>query len=131
MTETQLKIGIDGGGGFLKVCLNVLSDDIIPMKKRLFFKDGISSKKLKSTSVKKLIILAIAPGIKENYENVAQILMTLKLDELPSTPTVRYAADLKMVNLLLGSCHMPLDKPADIVILQGEHYFVVIITISL
>ena len=100
--NSDLKVGLDAGGGFLKVCLNVLTDEEVPARKRLHFEDGISPKKFRSTSVRKLIILAIVPGIKENYENVANVLTVLNFHDIPSNPTVRYAADLKMINLLLG-----------------------------
>ena len=40
--------------------------------------------------------------MKENYDNVAKVLMLMNFDNIPISPTVRYAADLKMVNLLLG-----------------------------
>ena len=102
MNDSDLKIGIDAGGGFLKVCVNVMVQEENSARKRLCYGDGISSKKFKSTSVRKLIILAIAPGLKENYASLSKVLGLLKLDELPPSPTVCYAADLKMVNLLLG-----------------------------
>ena len=57
---------------------------------------------MQSTSIRKLIIQAIAPGIPENYENISNVLNFLKLNELPPALSVRYAADLKMINLLLG-----------------------------
>ena len=100
--HSDLKIGLDAGGEFLKVCLNVLTDEGVPARKRLRFEDGISPKKFRSTSVRKLLILAIVPGIKENYENVANVLMLLNFHDIPTSPTVRYTADLKMINLLLG-----------------------------
>lgn len=102
LNDSELKIGIDAGGGFLKVCVNVMVQEENSARKRLCYGDGISSKKFKSTSVRKLIILAIAPGLKENHASLSKVLGLLKLDELPPSPTVRYAADLKMVNLLLG-----------------------------
>lgn len=100
ISDTTLKIGIDAGGGFLKVCLNVMCEEVVPVKRRLSFENGAAGGKC--GGVKKLIILAISPGMQENYENVSRVLKSLKLDELPPSLTIKYAADLKMVNLLLG-----------------------------
>lgn len=107
LAESDLKVGIDAGGGFLKVCLNVMTpvNDNEPsasVKKRLKYEDGIAAKSMKSTSVNKLLILAITPGVPENYDNIFKVLELLKLEDLPETSKVRYAADLKMINLLLG-----------------------------
>ena len=105
LIDSELKVGIDAGGGFLKVCLNLLTplNPLEPSaKKRLKYENGIPNKVCQSTSVKKLIVLALAPNVPENYENVLRILKLLKFEELPDTSTVRYAADLKMINILLG-----------------------------
>ena len=52
--DAELKIGIDVGGGFLKVCLNVLTqDDFFPAtKKRLCFGVDIAKKEMQSTSIR-------------------------------------------------------------------------------
>ena len=89
------------------MCLNVMTpvNDNEPsasVKKRLKYEDGIAAKSMKSTSVNKLLILAITPGVPENYDNIFKVLELLKLEDLPETSKVRYAADLKMINLLLG-----------------------------
>ena len=101
--DADLKIGIDAGGGFFKVCLSVICHEFAPKsKKRLCYGDGIAAKQLKDTGVKKLLILAIVPGMPEKYESVARVLSILKLDLIPSTFDLKYAADLKMINILLG-----------------------------
>ena len=108
-----MKIGMDAGGGFFKVCISVLVEDenTCGVKKRLCYEDGIAAKKFKSGSVKKLIILAIAPGLNETYDNISKVLMLLKLDKIPRLPNVKYAADLKMINLLLGLMSAALCHP--------------------
>lgn len=72
--ETDLKIEIDGGGGFLKICFSIqLREDWWkPWKwtEVLSYKDGISAKTFEDTSIKKLFILALAPSTQEHYENV-------------------------------------------------------------
>ena len=55
----ELKLGVDGGGGFLKVCLNIVDfneGDVVC--KRARYSEGVARKLFKSTSVRKLIILA-------------------------------------------------------------------------
>lgn len=91
----NLKTGIDGGGGFLKVCLNIFS------------KNNISSgEKLKDSGVKKLLLIGIAPQIDENYDNVKKIIMKIGLNSNISTvvgiPKLSFASDLKLINIALG-----------------------------
>ena len=49
---------------------------------------------------KKLYILCLIPDISENYQNMQKILTVLDLSSLATK--IRYAMDLKMVNILLG-----------------------------
>jgi hypothetical protein len=67
------KVGIDGGGGFLKVCLNVEKvDENIPEEKKpqFSFSEVAFSSDFKDSSVNKLIILAIVEDVYENYNNL-------------------------------------------------------------
>ena len=101
----ECKIGVDTGGGFLKCCLNISSNDdfIETVTKRRKFSDDFKCQNAKNTSVKKLIILAIVPNVKESYENVHQIFQLLNFDKIDKDyHKIRYAADLKMINILLG-----------------------------
>ncbi len=65
----QIKIGVDGGGGFLKVCMHIYT----PNDPQLI---GV----MKNTGVKKLLILAICPNVAETYNNLRIVLQKLKLD---------------------------------------------------
>ena len=58
----------------------------------------------KDNSVQKLIILAIAPNIIENYKNVFDIWSMLKMEDSLAFEALktRFTVDLKMCNLLLG-----------------------------
>lgn len=87
-----LKIGLDSGGQFLKVCMNIHDVDII---------NRVSNSK--DTSVKKLFILAIAPDVQENYSNMLLILDKLNLQNPDVLPyPVSFSNDLKMNNIILG-----------------------------
>lgn len=78
-TVDHLKLGINGGSGFLKVCFsiqssndndnNVHDDDdgiVVSKSKHRKFKDSIEDETFKDSSVKKLFIIAIAPDAQEN-----------------------------------------------------------------
>ena len=61
-----IRLGIDGGGGFFKVCMSIFDkDDPYPS-----VKSGLS-KKFKESGVKKVFLLALAPDVPENYVNVS------------------------------------------------------------
>jgi hypothetical protein len=94
--DILIRIGIDGGQGFLKVCVS------------LFSLNGSSAKSFKDSSVQRIFILAIAPNIQENYENLLKLWVTLNLHNMQREFTI--ATDLKLCNILLGlmshgSCH--------------------------
>ena len=107
--DVHLKVGVDGGGGFLKICLSVQkristleSDDSDAESDTAQSKD-----KFKDSGVKKIFVLAIAPGVQENYENISILWSLLKINELDCS----VAADLKLANILMGimnhSCKFP------------------------
>ena len=87
--DITLKLGLDGGGGFFKVCLTI-SDSSKETTKHSFL----------DTSVKRIIILALVPDIKETYGNVCQILNLLQIQSLELKYT--YAMDLKLCNIVAG-----------------------------
>ena len=99
-----MKFGIDGGNGFLKVCLSVqFTDDDASYNEpkgynRQKYEDGVCAKDFKSTGVKKLFILAISQCTQENYDNVAEIWKILKINNFIDS----VATDLKLANILAG-----------------------------
>ena len=76
LNNVHLKFGIDGEGGYLKVCCSMQnlssSDNTYPMPtiKRRKFADGIRQESFREAGVNELFILAHVPGTQENYENV-------------------------------------------------------------
>ena len=83
------RIGIDSGGGSLKIIVNLFDPEVIP--------DGKGCEDLDS-GINKSLVIAYCEGMPETYENMKLIFDRLNLD------TVKHslACDLKMLNLLLG-----------------------------
>jgi len=83
VSEVHLKFGIDGGGGFLKVCLSIQTinddDDDIDCV-RHSYKYGPVPKKFKDSGVKKLFIVGLAESVQENYENVYLLWSTININ---------------------------------------------------
>ena len=101
--ELRKKIGVDAGGGFLKVCLNLEEENSshsenIAVKKRSSYSDGAFSSHFKDSGVKKLLILAITEDVFENYNNLELI---LNLVGIPDFDCV-HAMDMKAANSFLG-----------------------------
>ena len=90
-----VRVGLDGGGGFLKTCLSLFELD----KNSTSFKQMIS-KKYKDSGVKKVLIIGIAPGVPENYVNMKKLWICIGLHRLNRKFTI--ATDLKLCNILLG-----------------------------
>ena len=90
-----IRIGIDGGGGFLKICLSIfdINDPFSNVQ------SGVSNK-FKESGVKKIFLIAIVPNMPENYVNVKKLWINLCLQTLDKRFTV--AKDLKLCNILLG-----------------------------
>lgn len=100
---TVNKVGFDGGQGFLKICLNIVKKECLPCSPSIGSSPinavslGAKSRFLDS-GVKKLFILAIAPSVTENYENVQTLLQCLNLQTLDFS----LATDLKLCNIVMG-----------------------------
>lgn len=91
-----IKIGIDGGRKFLKICLNLLSESNTMYKSRYM-----------ESGVKGLFIIAIVYDVPETYGNVKALLDVLAVE----TIHFKLAADLKLCNVIVGlqshSCKYP------------------------
>ena len=88
-----IKISIDGGGGFLKICQSIFDiNDLLPKT------NSAMSKKFLESGVKKVFIIRLVPDVNENYG----------MDILKKKYVA--ATDLKLCNIILGimshgSCH--------------------------
>ena len=101
----HVKIGLDGGGDMFKVTLSLHNiGELQVSSKRHTYKDGIAPKHREDGSVKKLFIIALVPNIPENYRNLLFIWTKLDLIKIVKNlgMSVSIAADLKIVNILLG-----------------------------
>ena len=93
-----IRIGLDGGGGFLKVCSSIF-DVEAPISSAL--QSGRFGKKFKDSGVKKVLILGIAQGVQENYVNLKKLWINIGLDKLKDYDFT-IATDLKLANVILG-----------------------------
>ena len=73
-----IKVGIDRGDGFLKVCLNILNSQKEQTKHKFSYSKGACSQAFYDSGVKKLMILAILEFVNEIYENLKQTLLCLE-----------------------------------------------------
>ena len=95
--EALVKIGIDGGGGFMKVCLSVvpISENFSEQPPRSRFARAVQ---FKDSGVKKLLLLALVEDVDECYENLQALLQLLDLQAVSFV----CAVDMKLANTVLG-----------------------------
>ena len=111
---------IDGGGSFFKVCATILpenydwdKDKIIDIdelsadmegmkasgsKKRSTYSEGGSLRKGKLSGVKRIILLAVVPDIKETHNNLAIIFNLFRINKI----SFKIVSDFKLQLLTLG-----------------------------
>ena len=78
-TPAVVKLGIDGGGSFLKVCVNIVRCDADDPERRM---KGACSTRFQDSGVKKLLILAIVENVIENYDNLKAVMSLLDLESV-------------------------------------------------
>ena len=88
--ESLIKLSLDGGGKFFKVCLQAVN-----LSKT---SSGVKSEDYLSTGVKKIFIVAIVEDISENFVNISQILSLLNTKDIHHL----MVCDLKVANILCG-----------------------------
>ena len=80
-----VRVSLDGGGGFLKVVVNV-------------FEEQESENKFMNSGIQKVLIIAIVEDIAKKYENLRLVLEKLSLEDV----NYYIAFNLKCANLLFG-----------------------------
>ena len=93
VNNVVIRVGMDGGGGFLKVCLSLF-------ELSSFVTSLTSSTKFKDSGVKKALIIGIAPETEELYSNVKKLWLRIGLQNLDRSYVI--ATDMKLCNILLG-----------------------------
>ena len=102
--DIDVKLGIDGGQGSLKVTLSLTlkpdSHDTSwsPPSKRFQYSDGYGSGDFKDSSVHKTLILALVPTMNESYVNLKMLLDKLNLNSLEYS----LSEDIKVMLQTLG-----------------------------
>ena len=95
--EILVRIGMDGGGGFMKFVVSIFELNAAGGSKKRGEK---IFDRFKHSGVKKLIILGTAPEIQENYVNIKRLWLETGIDNLARKFTI--ATDLKLTNIILG-----------------------------
>ena len=103
MTEIFKKVGMDGGGGFMKICLNLIRvqnelSSPAKSKTRQTYQDGLCTNKFKDNGVRKLIILAIVQGVQETHYNMKVLFDLLGITKISFSA----CSDMKMANIVCG-----------------------------
>lgn len=106
LSDVDIKFGIDGGGGFLKICMS-LQTSKCKAEQELKYKRKNYNKIFADSGVKKLFIICLASGVQENYTNISLLWSKLKINE-----HLGYiSSDLKIINMICGlmssSCTHP------------------------
>ena len=90
-----IKIGIDGGSGFLIFCMKIFDINNLVSKN-----ESSLSKKRKDSGVKKAFLIAAVLDVSEDYVNVKKLWISLGLQKLDCKFTI--ITDFKLCNILLG-----------------------------
>ena len=92
LEDTLVKVGIDGGQGFFKICLNLIS--------RRGSQSCARSNSKADSGVKGLFVLCIVPNMPESFVNIESCLDEVSL--LSHGIEFVLATDLKVANILSG-----------------------------
>ena len=97
-SDHLIKVGIDGCGGFLKVCLGIIEigqrEDVSSPPSKLLLTQRIA----KDSGVKQQLIVAIAEELPENYLNVKHVWSLMQ----SNSSKFIISCDLKLANIMCG-----------------------------
>ena len=99
-SELLVKLGIDGGKGFMKFCLSVVDKSSLENEtsKNPPTERSLTQCVAKDTGVKRQMLVAVIEDFPEIYENVHQVWSLVGCGDVK----LFVACDLKMVNILYG-----------------------------
>ncbi len=100
VNSCRAHFGLDGGGGFLKLCLNVIEEPRTPSQSPVAKKPPAGASRFLDSGVKKLLVVAIVANVQENYHNVKTL---LDASNIPiSSLQFSLGTDMKLANILCG-----------------------------
>lgn len=84
----------------MKICLTIFNKPASPEinRRSLYSEGGTCAKKAKLTSVKRLILLAVVPDVKESYENVQALFNLTNVNCIP----FKLLSDFKLLLIVNG-----------------------------
>ena len=68
-----IRIGLDGGGGFVKMCLSVFN---MEEKKGEVWRTKRLGERFVDSGIKKAMLIGIVPNVQENYMNIKTVQLT-------------------------------------------------------
>ena len=105
MPEKHLiKIAVDGGGGSLKFCMNIIDlekrfrTDLDIMKKKKWSYSSSFAHDYNDNSVLSSILILVAPDVPERYYNMEVLFKMLHLETISYT----CVCDIKLCQILVG-----------------------------
>ena len=98
--DCDVVVGIDGGQGSLKVCLQTLCKESNNNlnKKRSIYSEGVAAKESLLSSVNRLVLLGLIPNCPENHYNINLIMKEMGMEGLEFLKSI----DIKLVMILVG-----------------------------
>ena len=98
--NTIARVSIDGGGGSLKICVNIFDADELKVNSNNIKNRSKhrGSDEYIGSGVQRIQFIAIAEDVPETYQNIKQILDIIQLDSLG----FHIAWDLKLANMIMG-----------------------------
>ena len=86
-STADIKLGLDGGQGSLKVTLSIMDKDERMKSGRQTYAEGVGAKENTSGSTNKLMVLALMYDGPETYETVKILMEKLDFDSVPASIT--------------------------------------------
>ena len=86
-STADIKLGLDGGQGSLKVTLSIMVKDERMKTGRQTYAEGVGAQENTSGSTNKLMVLAVMAEAPETYETVKVMMEKLQFENFPASIT--------------------------------------------